>query len=138
MHSEPATPAGGCPAESVAVSVPPGAAPMGCFRAVGKPVTIISAAVSPVFMVRPASPPGQPAQPPAYGLTVSVTAAQIAAVTALIQQAYDSHDALGISVGGTLWQAPGVDQPFSGQQFQVAFSSKDQALQLYRILIPSS
>jgi hypothetical protein len=93
--------------------------------------------VSPVFTYRPASAPGQPAQP-SYGLTVSVTTAQIAAVTALITQAYDSRDALGISVGGTLWQAPLVEQPFSGQQLHIAFSSKDQALQLYRTLIPSS
>lgn len=67
---------------------------------------------------------------------VGVPTAQVPAVTALITRAYDSHDALGVSAGGKLWEALQVSQPFSGQQLQIALLSKNQALQLYRLLIP--
>ncbi len=135
MRGEPATQAGGCPAGSVAVSVPRGAAPMGCYRPVGTPVTITSAGVSSVSGDGPPPPPGQPAQ---YGFTVVVPAGDAAAVTALITQAHDSRDALGVSAAGKLWQAPQVLTPFPGQQFQIAVLSRNQALQLYRILVPTS
>ena len=137
MRREPATPAGGCPAGSVAVPVPPGAAPMGCYRPVGTPVTITSAAVSSVSLLPP-PPPGHPAGPAQYGFTVVVPAADVAAVTALITQAYDSRDAFGVSAAGKLWQAPQIAGPFPGQQLQIAFLSKNQALQLYRKLVPPS
>jgi hypothetical protein len=135
MRSEAATTAGRCPAGSVAVSVPPGAAPMGCYRPVGAPVTITTAAVSPVSGSGPPPPPGQPAQ---YGFMVAVPAGDVAAVTALIKRAYESRDALGISAAGKLWEAPQVLQPFPGQQLQIAFPGKNQALQHYRILVPPS
>jgi hypothetical protein len=136
MHGEPATPAGGCPAGSVAVFVPPGSAPMGCYRPVGTPMTITSAAVSPVVVLpQPPPPPGQSAGPAQYGFTVVVPAADVAAVTALITQAHDSRDALGITAAGKLWEAPQVLQAFPGQRLQVAFLRKSEALRLYRLLI---
>jgi len=138
MRGEPAAPAGGCAAGSVAVSVPQGAAPMGCYRPVGTPVMITSAAVSTVFGTSAQAPPGQRPPPAQFGFTVTVPAADAAAVTALITRAYHSRDALGISAAGKLWQAPQVLQPFPGQQLQIAVLSKNQALQLYRILIPPS
>jgi hypothetical protein len=139
MRGVPATSAGGCPAGSVAVSVPPGAAPTGCYRPVGTPVKITSAGVSPVAVLpQPPPPPGRSLGPAQYGFTVFVPAADVAAVTALITQAHDSRDALGVSAAGKLWQAPQVFQPFPGQQLQIAFLNKNQALQLYRILIPPS
>jgi hypothetical protein len=149
MRSEAAAPSGGCPAGSVAVSVPPGAAPAGCYRPVGTPVTITSAAVSVVSpQPQPAPPPGQTVGPAQYGFTVAVPAADMAAVRALATQAYDSRDAIGISAAGQLWKAPQLRSlpegaPASagsglGQQFQIAFPTKNQALQLYRILIPPS
>jgi len=67
---------------------------------------------------------------------VGVPAAQVAAVTALIAQAYQSQDAVGVSVDGKLWQAAQVLQPFPGRQFQIALISRSQALQLHRLLIP--
>jgi hypothetical protein len=108
---------------------------MGCYRPVGMPVTITSAAVTPVSGDGPPPPPGQPAQ---YGFTVAVPAGDVAAVTALITQAHDSRDALGVSAAGKLWQAPQVLQPFPGQQLQIGVLSRNQALQLYRILVPPS
>jgi hypothetical protein len=138
MRSQSPTATGGCPAGLVQVSLPPGAAPMPCYRPAGTPLTITSAALSPVSTYRPAPPPGQQAQPVSYGFTVGVPADQVAAVTALIKQAFDSQGALGVSVDGKLWQAPQVAQPFSGQQFQISMLSRNQAVQLYRLLVPPS
>ena len=140
MHSQPPTGTGGCRTGQVQVSLPPGAAPMPCFQPVGAPVTITTAAVSAVSAVsayRPAPPPNQPAQPASYGFMIGVQPAQVPAVTALIAQAYQSRDALGVSVDGKLWQAAQVLQPFPGQQFQIALLSRNQALQLYHLLVPS-
>jgi len=69
---------------------------------------------------------------------VGVPTAQVAAVTALVMQAYDAHGALGVSVDGKLWQAAQIVQPFPGQQFQIALLTRNQALQLYRLLVPAS
>jgi hypothetical protein len=138
MHGQSPTTTGGCRAGRVQVSLPPGAAAMPCYRPSGTPITITSAALSPVSTYRPTPPPGQPAQPASYGFMVGVPAPQVTAVTALIKQAYDSHGALGVSVGGKLWQAAQVAQPFPGQQFQISLLSKDQALQLHDLLVPPS
>jgi hypothetical protein len=164
MRLQPPAATGGCPAGWVAESVPggpvlrvsarhgrvhrvgPGSTPtppapppppgsMPCYRPAGTPVTITSAAVSPVSTYQP--PPGQAKGPNLYGFTVAVPAADVAAVTAVIRQAYNSGGAVGISVAGKLWQAPHVREPFPGQRLQIAFLSKNQARQLYRILIPS-
>lgn len=138
MRSQPPGGTGGCPAGQVQVSLPPGAAPMPCFQPVGAPVTLTVAAVSPVSTYRPTPPRGQPAEPASYGFMVGVQPAQVAAVTSVILQAYDSRGALGVSVDGKLWEAPQVTQPFPGQQFQINLLSKDQALQLYHLLVPPS
>lgn len=55
MLSQPPSSAGGCPAGSAALSGP-GAGPGVCYRQLGKPVTITSAAVS----LPPACPPARP------------------------------------------------------------------------------
>jgi hypothetical protein len=73
-----------------------------------------------------------------YGLTIAVPAADVAAVTAIIKQAYDSHGAVATSVAGKTWAAPQALEPFPGRQLQIALPSRNQALQLYRILVPSS
>jgi len=103
--------------------------------AAGTPVTITSAAVSSVLTYRP--PPGRPKGPDLYGFIVAVPGADVAAVTEVIRQAYDTGSAVGISVAGKLWQAPQVQQPFPGQRLQVTLLSRNQARQLYRILVPS-
>jgi hypothetical protein len=110
---------------------------MPCFQPAGSTVTITTAAVSSVSPSRPPSPPGQAAQPVSYGFIVGVLPAQVAAVTALIKQAYDARAALGVTVGGKLWEAPQVLQPFPGQQLQIALQSRSQALQLYHLLVLS-
>jgi hypothetical protein len=143
---------GRCPAGFTTLSVP-APDPSMCYRPLGAPVTITSAAVS-APVVSPASPPpgqpapsgqqdqqgqpGQPAGPPLYGITVAVPAADVAAVTAVITQAYDSRGAIDISVAGKTWAAPEVIRPFPGRQFQIVLPSMNQFLQLQRILAPPS
>jgi hypothetical protein len=127
MRSRPATASGKCAAGYVALSAPNSAGT--CYRKLGTPVTITSAAVSPV------SPHGQPAL---YGFMVAVPAADVAAVTAVIKQAYAARGALAVNVAGKTWSAPQVLQPFSGRQFQIALPNRNQAVQLYRILVPPS
>jgi hypothetical protein len=164
MRLQPSTATGGCPAGWVGVSLPAGGGPhtatgavpvvpkgasappaplppsaalasITCYRPAGTPVTITSAAVSSVFTYRP--PPDQAKGPDLYGFIVAVPGADVAAVTAVIRQAHDTGSAVGISVAGKLWQAPLVRHPFPGQRLQIAFLRKNQALQLYRILVPS-
>jgi hypothetical protein len=72
-----------------------------------------------------------------YGFIVAVPSADIAAVTAIIRTAHDTGSAVGISVSGKLWQAPQVFRPFPGQRLQITLLSRNQALQLHRILVSS-
>jgi hypothetical protein len=127
MRSRPATAPGKCPTGYVPLPAPGSAGT--CYRKLGSPVTITSAAVSSV------SAHGQPAS---YGLMVAVPAADEAPVTAVIKQAYDARGALAVSVDGKTWSAPEVLQPFSGQQIQIGLPSRKQALRLYRLLVPAS
>jgi hypothetical protein len=162
MRSQPPTPTGGCPAGWLEVYLPPNitlhAHPVGpgsasapaplaptapgpflllpCYQPVGTPATITFAAVSSVFAYPPSR--DQRKAPAQYGFTVGVPAADVAAVHALITQADNSGDALGISVAGRLWEAPQVAQPFSGQPVTIAVLSRNHALQLYRLLVPSA
>lgn len=127
MRSRAAPATGKCPAGYAPLSAPGSAGT--CYSELGSPVTITSAAVSPV------SAQGQPAS---YVFRVAVPAADAAPVTAAIKQAYDARGALAISVDGTTWTAPQVLQPFSGQQMQISLPSRKQALQLYHLLVPAS
>ena len=165
MRSQPPTPSGQCPAGSidlfgsgpnvlragVASSRPvqagtgstatptptlatPPAPPVGvaCYRPVGTPVTITSAAVSSVTTNR--NQPG----PAWYVFVVAFRTADVAALTALIREAYDSGDAVGMSVAGKLWQAPQPRRKFNALRAeQINLLSRTQAFQLYRLLVPS-
>ena len=164
MRGQPPTPAGRCPANSVALfgldpdaaragiarfspaqpvpgspatptpgpmpaTPPPGVA---CYLPVGKPVTITYAAVSSVTTNR--YQPG----PAWYEFVVAFPTADVAALTSLIRQAYDSGDALGMSVAGKLWQAPQPRHKAAALRAeQVNLLSRSQAFQLYRLLVPS-
>jgi hypothetical protein len=129
MRSKPATAAGKCPAGYVALSTPGYTGT--CYRSIGKAVTITSAALS--LVARQPSGHG----PAIYGFRV-VPNHDVAAVTALIAQAYRSRDALGVTVADKLWGAPQVAAPFPAQQMQIGLLSKRQAEQLYRLLVPPS
>jgi hypothetical protein len=166
MRSQPPTPAGECPAGStdlfgsepnvprIAVAwgrpvqvgtgsaatppptVKPAAPPappagVACYRPVGTPVTITSAAVSSVTANR--NQPG----PAWYVFVVAFPAADVPALTALIRQAYDAGDAVGMSVAGKIWQAPQTRRRFNALRAeQINLLSRNQAFQLYRLLVP--
>jgi len=69
---------------------------------------------------------------------VAFPTADVAALTALIRQAYDSGDAVGMSVAGKLWQAPQPRRRFIALRAeQITLLSRTQAFQLYRLLVPS-
>jgi hypothetical protein len=153
MRVQPPTPAGRCPAgyaalpgaNSLAVRVKairggpgvPRAAAQGvsqCYRKTGTPLTITSAAVSPVSLQKP--PPGQKA-PVQYQFIITLPAADVPALTALTTTAYHARGALAISVAGKTWALPMVAGPFRGPQLQIPMPSRSQALQLQRMLAPS-
>ncbi len=138
MRSHPATPAGRCPAGYVALSAPGDPNPGLCYRKLGTPVTITSAAVSSISEGPVTSPAGQQAGPASYGFAVAVPAADVGAVTAVITQAYDSRGAVDVSVAGKTWAVPQVIKPFPGRQFQIFLPSRNQARQLRHILLPPS
>jgi hypothetical protein len=112
----------------------PATPPVGvaCYRPVGRPVTITSAAVSSVTTY-----PHQQG-PAAYAFVVAFPTADVPALTALITRAYDSGDALGMSVAGKLWQAPQTRRKFIALRgAQINLLSRNQAFQLHRLLVPS-
>jgi hypothetical protein len=129
MRARPAElPSGGCPAGYVALAGKQG----WCYRKIGTPVTITSAAVSPVTAEKP--PQGQQAGPAQYAFTLTLPASDVHALTAVTTTAANVQGALALSVDGRTWVLPEVGAPFTGPQFQVPLPSRSQALQLQRIL----
>jgi hypothetical protein len=141
----------GCPAGWVTLSGRPGQ-PGQCYRKTGAPVTITSAAVSSVFSFRPPPPPGQQAEPVQYGFSITVPAADVPALTAVLPTAPGPPGPPGpptasavtsataiptISVAGRTWILLGYSTPFAGRQFDVTLPSRNQALQLQRMLAAS-
>jgi hypothetical protein len=121
-------------ATPAAMPTTPPAPPAGvaCYLLVGRPVTITYAAVSPVTTSR--NQPG----PAWYVFVVAFPTADVPALTALIRQANDSGDALGMSVAGKLWQAPQPRRKFNALRAeQINLLNRTQAAQLYRLLVPS-
>ena len=133
---------GGCPASWVMLSGRAGA----CYRKTGTPVTITSAAVSPVFPFRPPPPPGQQAPPVQYGFSITVPAADVPALAAVLPTAPGppgppTASAVSpaatiptISVAGRTWILLGYGSPSARGEFDVTLPSRDQALQLQRML----
>ena len=141
------SPPGGCPAGWVTLSGGAGA----CYRKTGTPVTITSAAVSPVFPFRPPTPPGQQQAPPVqYGFSITVPAADVPALAAVLPTApgppgpptaravTSATPIPTVGVGGRTWVLLGYGSPSAGGEFNVTLSSRNQALQLQRMLAASS
>src|SRR4029077_5782323 len=135
MNVQPPAPAGGCPARFTMISMPgnPGEG----VRPLDTPVTIPSAAVSSVSSFQPRTPSGQAQGPPAYQIMITLPAADVTAATAVVTTAYDSQGAVDFSVAGRTWALPMVFRPFRSQQLSIALPSKNQALQLHRLLVSS-
>jgi hypothetical protein len=140
---------GGCPAGWVALSGGDPGQPSQCYRKTGTSVTITAAAVSPVFSFRPPTPPGQQQAPPVqYGFSITVPAADVPALAAVFPAAPGSPGPPtasavnpatpmpAISVASRTWILLGYSTP-EGREFEVTLPSRNQALQLHRILVPS-
>ena len=142
---------GGCPAGWVTLSSDPGQ-PGQCYRKTGTPVTITSAAVSPVVSFRPPPPPGQQAPPVQYGFSITVPAADVPALATVLPTAAGSPGPPGpptasavtsatplpaISVAGRTWILLGFASPSAGGEFDVTLASRSQALQIQRMLAAS-
>jgi hypothetical protein len=130
---QPSPPAGSCPAGSA--KLPPAAENFPgsgqCYRRLGNPLTITSAAV------RYVQQPAANQQPANYGLMISVPAADRAALLAITTKAYHSRDPLAVIVAGKTWGVPNVAGPFT-DRFEIPAQSANQALELQRTLIPSA
>ena len=108
-----------------------------CVRPLDTPVTITSASVSAVASFQPRTPSGQPQGPPVYQIMITLPAADVTAATAVVTTAYDSQGGVDFSVAGRTWALPMVFRPFRSQQLSIALPSKNQALQLHRLLVSS-
>jgi hypothetical protein len=135
-YTPPALPAGSPPS---AQATGPIATPVNsrtpdvCYREIGKPATFTSAAVT--LLQQPAGPHGQPVS---YGLRIILPAAEVAALTAVTTNSFESQDPLAIIVAGRTLALPYVGQPITGGQFEIPAQSKSQALKLQHMLLPSS
>jgi hypothetical protein len=122
----------------------------GCYRTTGTWVTITSAAVSPVSPFRPPPPPGQQAVPVQYVFWITVPAADAPALTAVTTTvtgpqsphqgpptASAATSVLTISVAGRTWVLVGFATRFTGREFEVSLPSRNEALQLQRMLAAS-
>ena len=131
--SQPPSPAGGCPAGYTTLSAPftdyP-EVPDACYRNLGKPVTFTSAAVTMAYQ------PATNQQPALYGLDLTLSAAEAAALTAITTKAFDTRDQMTVSIAGKTWGVFMTAGPFTNGQFGILVQSENQALELQRILIP--
>ncbi len=132
--SQPPEPAGGCEAGYAALSAPgpgfPGVSG-GCYRKTGTPVTFTSAAAT--LYLQPAG--SKPFQHPAmWGLTIILSGAEAAALTAITTRSCTTRDPIAISIAGTTWAVPLTEAPLTNGRFQIMTQSKNQALQLQRTL----
>jgi hypothetical protein len=107
---------------------PPGSA--GCFRKLGTPTTITSAAAT-VYRQH-AGPQGQPSQ---YVLRITLPAAGATALTAVTTQVAGTKDALAIMIAGQAWAVVATLKPLTNGEFGIPMQSLSQALRLQRILL---
>jgi hypothetical protein len=129
---QPSSPTGGCPSGYTTLAAPfpdfP-EVPPACYRTLGKPVTFATAAVTMSYQ------PAINQQPAQYGINFSVPAAGKAALAAITTTAFDSRDQLAVSTAGKTWNVTMTAGPSTNGQFGILVQSKNQAVQLQRILI---
>jgi hypothetical protein len=126
------SPTGSCPAGFAKLSAP-GQSPA-CYRPLGAPVTITSAAVAPGPEAGPASPANAP--PSQYGLLIFLPPAGQAEFTAVTTQAYDSQGAVDVSVAGKTWGLPMAQAPITHGQFMLMLPTESDLQQLQHMLAP--
>lgn len=134
MRTQPPTPAGRCAAGAIALPGGPGQ----CYRKIGTPMTITSAAVS-VATLTPSqlnTSSSQAAGPPSYAFMIALPVSEAAALTKITTTASDARGYLTFSAAGRTWLLPRVLQPFTRPQFEIIPSSRSQARWLRHILVP--
>jgi hypothetical protein len=104
--------------------------PDACYRDLGQPVTITSAAVAVSYQ------PASNQQPTGYGLIFTLPAAEARALTAITTKAVDPRDQVAISTAGKTWGVPFTAEPLTNGQFEIVVQSKNQVLKLLRELLP--
>ena len=131
MRVEQPTLSGGCAAGYTKLSAP-GSGPA-CYRPLGAPETITTAAIAPAPTTSPAGPPN--AAPIGYGLMFFLPADGQAELTAVTTRAFDSQSgAVDISVAGKIWGLPVTAQPITQGQFEIQVPTRSDLLQLQHIL----
>ena len=130
-------PAGACPAGYVALSDPATGHTGLCYSKLGSPVTFTSAGVS---SGRPKNSAGQSdgSTGAEATLMINLPAADRAALTAVTTKAYRAKGYVDISVAGQTWAIPEALAPLTQGQFEISLTSKNEALQLQRLLDPPS
>jgi hypothetical protein len=114
-----------CPA-GLAAMPGPGADPARCYRVVGRPVRITSAAIA---LIRQAAGPGS------YALAVTVPRDGRRALTAITTRAAGRQ--LAVIVAGIAWDIAYIEQPVTEGAFEIPLAGKKQARNLMRMLSPS-
>ena len=144
--SDPGASVSKCPVGSVALTGPgasnnaPGgtgpvsspSTPTGvCFQTLGKPITFTTAGV--VVAEQPAR--NQPVQQPAaWVVRINLPTAEAAALAAVTTKLAGTQDQLAIIIAGQTWAMPLTMQPLTGGEFAFSAESKNQALQVQRLL----
>jgi hypothetical protein len=94
-----------------------------CNRLTGSPVTITSAAITMDW------------QPNVYVISITLPAADTAALTTMVTTADEARSDLAVNVAGKTWILPADLQLAQNGQFEILAPTKSQALQFQRILL---
>ena len=80
--------------------------------------------------------PAQPApQPASWVVRINLPAAEAAELTTVTTKLAGNQDQLAIIIGGQTWAMPVTLQPLTRGEFAFGTQSKNQALQVQRLLI---
>jgi hypothetical protein len=145
--ADPGVTAADCPAGSVVLSgpgvtvgQPAGSGPVSsavspspvCFRKQGAPLTFTSAGVA--VYEQPAG--SQPVQHPAsWQVQINLPRGEAAELAAITTKLAGTRAQLAIIIAGQTWGMPVTLQPLDRGQFVIGAQSKNQALQIQRLLI---
>jgi hypothetical protein len=136
MLGKPSSPPGSaCPAGYVALSDQATGNTGLCYRKLGAPVTFTAAGVSPAHLKDAAGQSDGSAGAEA-ALMFNLPAADRAALTAVTTKAYRAKGYVDISVGGKTWALPEALAPLTQGAFAISVTSKNEVLQLQRLLDP--
>jgi hypothetical protein len=134
----PSSPPGGtCPAGYVALSDQATGNTGLCYSKLGTAVTFTSAGVSTGRLKNSAGRSDGSAGAEAT-LMFNLPAADRAALAAITTEAYRAKGYVDISVGGKTWAIPEAMAPLTQGEFAISVTSKNEVLQLQRLLDPSS